>query len=79
MERSAPSSMLMTKLRAPKMMSVGLHQRITGHPSRCAGLVRFLEHVASHRQVWVCRRIDIAEHWRTHFPPVRENVGFETW
>ena len=65
--------------RAPKMMSVGLHQRITGHPSRCARLVRFLEHVASHRQVWVCRRIDIAEHWRTHFPPVRENVGFETW
>ena len=54
---------------APKMMSVGLHCRLTGHPSRAVGLARFLDHVLQHKDaVWVCRRLDIARHWRTHFP-----------
>lgn len=48
---------------APKMMSVGLHCRIAGKPGRARALRRFLEHVASHDDVWVCRRVDIAEHW----------------
>ena len=52
----------------PKMMSVGLHMRITGHPARATALARFLDHVMKHRDVWVCRRIDIARHWRTHHP-----------
>jgi peptidoglycan/xylan/chitin deacetylase (PgdA/CDA1 family) len=51
----------------PKMMSVGLHLRLIGHPGRAAGLARFLDHVAKHRDVWVCRRLDIAKHWyETH-------------
>ncbi len=54
---------------APKMMSVGLHMRIVGHPGRAAGLERFLDHVAGHRDVWICRRIDIARHWHQHHPP----------
>ncbi len=45
------------------MMSVGLHMRIIGHAARAAGLARFLAHVASKPDVWVCRRIDIARHW----------------
>ena len=54
---------------APAMMSVGLHPRISGHPSRAAGVARFLDHVASRDRVWVCRRMEIAEHWtRTHGP-----------
>jgi putative urate catabolism protein len=53
----------------PKMMSVGLHCRLTGHPARAVGLARFLDHVLKHRDgVWVCRRLDVARHWRTHFP-----------
>jgi allantoinase len=53
----------------PKMMSVGLHMRLTGHPSRAVGLARFLDHVLKHKDaVWVCRRIDIARHWREHHP-----------
>ena len=48
---------------APRMMSVGLHLRLSGHPGRAAGLVRFLDHVAQHEDVWVCRREDIARHW----------------
>ena len=55
--------------RAPKMMSVGLHARLIGHPARAAGLARFLDHVARHRDVWICNRIDIARHWLTRHPP----------
>jgi allantoinase len=53
---------------APKMMSVGLHCRIAGRPGKMLGLERFFEHVRRFDDVWVCRRIDIARHWRTHFP-----------
>ncbi|CAN5330912.1 hypothetical protein BH10PSE8_BH10PSE8_16830 [soil metagenome] len=28
----------------PKMMSVGLHMRLIGHPPRAAGLARFIDH-----------------------------------
>jgi putative urate catabolism protein len=50
----------------PKMMSVGLHPRLVGHPARAAGLFRFMEHVAARERVWVCRRLDVARHWRAH-------------
>ena len=53
---------------APKMMSVGIHMRITGHPARAAGLARFLDYVAGFDDVWVCRRDDIAKHWITTHP-----------
>jgi len=53
---------------APKMMSVGLHARVIGHPARMAGLARFLDHIARHDGVWVCERIEIAEHWRKTWP-----------
>ena len=53
----------------PRMMSVGLHCRIAGRPGRALAVRRFLEHVAAHDAVWVCRRIDIARHWHTHHPP----------
>jgi peptidoglycan/xylan/chitin deacetylase (PgdA/CDA1 family) len=53
---------------APRMMSVGLHCRIVGHPSRAGALARFLDHVAGHPQVWVARRVDIARHWKTVHP-----------
>ena len=50
----------------PRMMSVGLHCRLTGRPGRAAALERFLDYVASHERVWVTRRIDIARHWYAH-------------
>jgi putative urate catabolism protein len=53
---------------SPKMMSVGLHMRLAGRPGRFAGLQRFLDHVQRHEGVWICRRIDIARHWRERFP-----------
>jgi allantoinase len=56
--------------RAPKMMSVGLHCRLAGRPGRIAALRRFLDHVQAHDKVWVCRRVDIARHWRAVHPPL---------
>ena len=53
---------------APKMMSVGLHCRIVGRPGRAAALARFLDYVQGHKEVWLCRRVDIARHWRARHP-----------
>lgn len=53
---------------APKMMSVGLHCRLSGRPGRTAALAKFLDYVQSHDSVWICRRADIARHWHTHHP-----------
>lgn len=54
----------------PRMMSVGLHCRISGRPGRFAALEAFLRYARSHDDVWFCRRVDIARHWHTRFPPV---------
>jgi len=54
----------------PKMMSVGLHGRISGHPARALALARFLDYVQGQKEVWVCRREDIARHWLAEHPPV---------
>ena len=51
---------------APKMMSVGLHCRLTGRPGRTAALARFIDYAQNHDKVWICRRIDIARHWYEH-------------
>ncbi len=53
----------------PRMMSVGLHCRLVGRPGRFRALQRFLDHVASREDVWICRRIDIARHWMDRHPP----------
>jgi putative urate catabolism protein len=52
----------------PKMMSVGLHTRLTGRPGRAGALERFLDHIGKHEDVWVCRRVDIARHWIATHP-----------
>jgi len=54
---------------APKMMSVGLHCRLAGRPGRAAAVARFLDYVQQFDRVWLCRRIDIAQHWIREFPP----------
>ncbi|MEN7341388.1 MAG: allantoinase PuuE [Pseudomonadota bacterium] len=55
--------------RTPKMMSIGLHCRLAGRPGRAEALRRFLDYLERYdRDVWVARRIDIAEHWRAHHP-----------
>ena len=53
---------------SPRMMSVGLHCRISGRPGRYAALEAFLRYARSHDDVWFCRRVDIARHWHAGFP-----------
>ena len=52
----------------PRMMSLGLHCRLVGRPGRLAALARFIEHTRRFDDVWYCRRIDIARHWRAAHP-----------
>jgi OHCU decarboxylase len=52
---------------SPKMMSVGLHNRLVGRPGRIKGLADFIDHVQA-RDGWIATRGDIAAHWRSRFP-----------
>jgi len=52
----------------PRMMSIGMHCRVLGKPGRIGALQRFLDHIEAHDRVWVCRRIDIARHWKATHP-----------
>ena len=57
----------------PRMMSIGMHCRLLGRPGRIVALQRFLDHIAKHEHVWVCRRIDIARHWKATHPFIAAN------
>lgn len=50
----------------PKMLSVGLHCRVIGKPGRMQSLLKFLDYIQTKQDVWLCRRSDIAQHWRDH-------------
>ena len=52
----------------PKMMSVGLHCRITGRPSRSQAVERFIEYANGFGDVWFARRVDIARWWLENYP-----------
>lgn len=52
---------------SPKMMSIGMHCRLLGRPGRIRALQRFLDYIEQFDRVWVCKRLDIAQHWhKTH-------------
>lgn len=55
----------------PRMMSIGLHSRIMGHPGRIAGLIRFMDHIANKTNVWVCGRDEIVDFWYKNVPSER--------
>ena len=52
----------------PKMLSIGLHCRLIGKPARIAGLMKFIDYIQNHKNVWICTRQQIAEHWLSRFP-----------
>ena len=56
----------------PKMMTVALHCRLAGKPARAAAFARFVDHILRHDRVWICRRNEIAEHWRRQHPATGE-------
>ncbi len=55
-------------LNQPKMMNIGMHCRLLGRPGRIAALQRFLDHIAQFKDVWIARRMDIAQHWAKLHP-----------
>lgn len=55
-------------LNAPKMMSIGMHCRLLGRPGRITALQHFLDHIAQFDNVWVAKRLDIAQHWAKVHP-----------
>jgi allantoinase len=50
------------------MMTVAVHCRLAGKPALAAAFARFVDHVLRHDGVWICRRSEIAEHWRRQHP-----------
>jgi allantoinase len=63
---------------SPKMMSIGMHCRLLGRPGRITALQRFLDHIGQHESVWVCRRLDIARHWKQAHPFDAAATGNQT-
>jgi allantoinase len=56
---------------APKLMTISTHCRLIGRPGRIGGLKRFLDYVLQHDRAWICRREEVARHWRRQFPQPR--------
>ncbi len=52
----------------PKLMTLGLHDRLIGRPARAAGLERLLDYVLEHDKVWIATGAEIARHWIEHHP-----------
>jgi peptidoglycan/xylan/chitin deacetylase (PgdA/CDA1 family) len=50
----------------PKMMSIGLHPRLSGHAGRTSALREFIEYALAKGGVWIARRIDVARWWLAH-------------
>lgn len=52
---------------SPKMMSIGLHARISGRPGRIGAVRKFVEYLEGKDDVWIATREEIAHHWiRVH-------------
>ena len=56
------------KDKSPKMLSIGLHCRLVGRPARAVSLIKFIDYITGKDKVWLCRRADIAKHWRKVHP-----------
>ena len=51
----------------PKMMSVGLHCRISGRPARSRAVERFIRYAQGFPRVWFARRVEIAKWWLENY------------
>ncbi|OEH47278.1 hypothetical protein lpari_01760 [Legionella parisiensis] len=50
-------------------MTIGLHPRLSGKPDRCLILKQFLDYITQYQDIWIARRIDIAQFWMEKSPP----------
>jgi allantoinase len=56
-------------IESPSLMTLALHARLSGRPGRARAVAEFLDYMVSHRDIWVCTRREVAEHWyRQHSP-----------
>ena len=53
---------------SPKMMTVALHARISGHPGRAEIIHSFLDFLQDYPDIWIATRKEIALHWYQHHP-----------
>jgi peptidoglycan/xylan/chitin deacetylase (PgdA/CDA1 family) len=51
-----------------RIMSVGLHCRVSGRPARATAIDRFIEYAKQFEGVWFARRDEIAESWLAAVP-----------
>jgi peptidoglycan/xylan/chitin deacetylase (PgdA/CDA1 family) len=54
----------------PSIMNIGIHARLMGQPNRAHALREFIEYAQGRSEVWIAHRVDIADHWLRHCPPV---------
>ena len=59
----------------PKILSIGLHSRMIGRAGRIVALKNFLKYISDKKDVWVCRRDDIAKHWYENHPATENNTS----
>lgn len=53
---------------ASRLMSIGLHARIIGQPTRAGALARFLEYASARADVWIARRCEVARVFASQVP-----------
>ena len=51
----------------PRLLTVGLHPRLSGHAGRCSALQELIEHCGGLGGVWFARREDVARAWLEQF------------
>jgi allantoinase len=56
-------------MRRPRMLTISLHNRVSGQPARFEAVARFLDMVGQHSEVWIAGRSEIARHWIAMYPP----------
>ena len=53
----------------PRLLSIGLHTRVSGRPGRAIAVDRFLRYIRGFPGVWIAGRDDIARWWWEKYPP----------
>ena len=55
------------------IMTIGLHPRLSGKPNRCLILKQFLDYLAQYQDIWIARRLDIANYWLATCPSDKQS------
>lgn len=56
----------------PKMMTIGLHPRLSGRPGRCEAVRKFIDYIKKFDHVWICKREEICDLWYQFYS--QENI-----